>query len=401
MGRPAMTEATNTASQPGLTTSSPIMKGGRGRGRGAASRSGGNACLHLRLPTALASPAKQKEETHTASQADVGSVSPGGSIASLLVRNKAAAAATIEGEKRDNFAMSVCLGNEVESNTVSETGAGDDVHGAGTELLLTNGGEACPAELATPQGEVVVAEKVEVAVVAGQSTNGEGVKRLQTPAKTPAKGTGKGTRGRGAGRGRGRGRGQKQEPAKSVSAGGEGDGLRQTTMVEHFDVRKSTRRPATLAKKETQQVIQDKIRNRVEDGLVETFEEGKGRGVRATATFQRGDFVCEYYGDLIDRKEAALREQKYAADPSYGCYMYYITHNNKSWCVDATVTTGLGRLINHGKSQANLVSRVVEVDGLPRLSFFARDTIVPGTELLYDYGDRRKDAVKVYPWLAQ
>lgn len=70
--------------------------------------------------------------------------------------------------------------------------------------------------------------------------------------------------------------------------------------------------------------------------------------------------------------------------------------------MDATPSTyGHGRLINHGNKSANLVTKVVEVDGLPRLCFFATGDIEAGEELLYDYGDRRKDAIISYPWLSE
>jgi hypothetical protein len=35
---------------------------------------------------------------------------------------------------------------------------------------------------------------------------------------------------------------------------------------------------------------------------------GKGKGVIATKSFLKGDFVCEYHGELITRKEAFYRE---------------------------------------------------------------------------------------------
>lgn len=62
--------------------------------------------------------------------------------------------------------------------------------------------------------------------------------------------------------------------------------------------------------------------------------ENKGRGVVATKTFNRGDFVVEYAGDLISIDEAKERESNYAKDPTKGCYMYYFNfHNKKYWCV--------------------------------------------------------------------
>ena len=58
---------------------------------------------------------------------------------------------------------------------------------------------------------------------------------------------------------------------------------------------------------------------------------GKGRGVLSTKPFRQGDFVVEYYGDLIDVKEAKEREAEYARDTSIGCYMYYFQFKNKQY----------------------------------------------------------------------
>ena len=58
----------------------------------------------------------------------------------------------------------------------------------------------------------------------------------------------------------------------------------------------------------------------------------KGRGVVTTRKFSKGEFVVEYIGDLIDMKEAKLREIKYAQDATKGCYMYYFTYQiNQYW----------------------------------------------------------------------
>jgi histone-lysine N-methyltransferase SETD8 len=59
--------------------------------------------------------------------------------------------------------------------------------------------------------------------------------------------------------------------------------------------------------------------------------EGKGRGVVSTKPFQRGDFVIEYYGNLIDLSKAKKKEAEYSQNPDVGCYMYYFSFNNKRY----------------------------------------------------------------------
>lgn len=61
------------------------------------------------------------------------------------------------------------------------------------------------------------------------------------------------------------------------------------------------------------------------------FFEGKGRGVVSTKPFQRGDFVVEYAGDLVEIDEAKQREAFYSHFENVGCYMYYFQHKNKRY----------------------------------------------------------------------
>lgn len=48
---------------------------------------------------------------------------------------------------------------------------------------------------------------------------------------------------------------------------------------------------------------------------------GKGRGVFTTQPFKKGEYICEYAGELLSSKEANLRERKYRSNLSVGCYM--------------------------------------------------------------------------------
>ena len=68
--------------------------------------------------------------------------------------------------------------------------------------------------------------------------------------------------------------------------------------------------------------------------------------------------------------------------------------------IDATAESGrLGRLVNHSRLAPNCQTKVVMVRDVPRLILIAKTDIEPGTELLYDYGDRSKESLKAHPWL--
>lgn len=51
----------------------------------------------------------------------------------------------------------------------------------------------------------------------------------------------------------------------------------------------------------------------------------------ACKEFQKGQFVVEYHGDLVEMAEAKRRELMYAQDPTTGCYMYYFQFLNKTY----------------------------------------------------------------------
>ena len=69
--------------------------------------------------------------------------------------------------------------------------------------------------------------------------------------------------------------------------------------------------------------------------------------------------------------------------------------------MDATKDNGrLGRLLNHSKTSANVVTKLMEVDGHPYLCLMAARDVGPGEELEYDYGERNREAIQSHPWLA-
>lgn len=81
-------------------------------------------------------------------------------------------------------------------------------------------------------------------------------------------------------------------------------------------------------------------------------------------------------------------------------YYYSIIAQFFSHSIDATAETEkFGRLVNHSRN-GNLATKIVDYKGKPHLVLLAKDDISEGVELLYDYGDRRKEALIHHPWLA-
>ncbi|XP_016407787.1 lysine methyltransferase 5Ab [Sinocyclocheilus rhinocerous] len=170
-------------------------------------------------------------------------------------------------------------------------------------------------------------------------------------------------------------------------------------VTDYFPVRRSCRKGKAELKCEKRQHLDDLIKNNVEEGLKVKSIDGRGRGVFADRTFQKDQFVVEYHGELLEIADAKARESQYAQDPTTGCYMYYFRYHDKTYCVDATKETDrLGRLINHSKN-GNLRTKLHEINGTPHLIFLASRDIKVDEELLYDYGDRSKEAIAAHPWL--
>ncbi|XP_060532752.1 N-lysine methyltransferase KMT5A-A-like [Cylas formicarius] len=171
-------------------------------------------------------------------------------------------------------------------------------------------------------------------------------------------------------------------------------------LTEYFPIRRSIRKTKKHVLREQQTWLENVIRRETEEGLEIRHVEDKGRSIFATRDFAKGAFVVEYSGDFISIAEANEREDQYSQDESTGCYMYYFKYNDQQFCIDATKESGrMGRLINHSRTNSNLFTKTVMVDGLPRLVLFAKENIKKGEELLYDYGDRARESLQNHPWL--
>ncbi|XP_069475773.1 N-lysine methyltransferase KMT5A isoform X2 [Ambystoma mexicanum] len=170
-------------------------------------------------------------------------------------------------------------------------------------------------------------------------------------------------------------------------------------VTDYFPVRRSGRKSKAELQSEEKLRIDELIKSGKEEGMKIDFIDGKGRGVFATRDFNRGEFVVEYHGDLIEVTDAKKREALYAQDSSTGCYMYYFQYRSKTYCVDATRESNrLGRLINHSKA-GNCHTKLHDINTVPHLILIASRDIQAGEELLYDYGDRSRASLEAHPWL--
>jgi len=100
------------------------------------------------------------------------------------------------------------------------------------------------------------------------------------------------------------------------------------------------------------------------------------RGLFAVRRFARGETIVEYTGERISHQEAYDR---YAHSPSTRRRTYLFTLDRSS-VIDATKSTSVARFINH----SCLPNSRSVVEG-KRIFIEAMRTILPGTEITYDY----------------
>ncbi|KRX61686.1 N-lysine methyltransferase SETD8-A, partial [Trichinella sp. T9] len=175
-----------------------------------------------------------------------------------------------------------------------------------------------------------------------------------------------------------------------------------SVITDYFQLRKSSRRSVAEIKAEQIRKFTDAVVYACEDDLEVREFPIKGRGVIAKRKFAHEEFVVEYRGELIEIAEAQRREERYQKNSRIGCYMFYFYFKGKQYCLDATrESVHKGRLLNHSAKGSNLKSKILEVNNRPHVIFLAKRDIEAGEELLYDYGDRRKNAVEANPWLVR
>ncbi|XP_017983302.1 PREDICTED: histone-lysine N-methyltransferase ASHR3 isoform X2 [Theobroma cacao] len=106
-----------------------------------------------------------------------------------------------------------------------------------------------------------------------------------------------------------------------------------------------------------------------------------GWGVEAAEPINKGDFVIEYIGEVIDdaQCEKRLWDMKYK-----GVKNFYMCEIRKDFTIDATFKGNTSRFLNHS-CDPNCVLEKWQVEGETRVGVFAARSIEVGEPLTYDY----------------
>ncbi|XP_070411294.1 uncharacterized protein [Nothobranchius furzeri] len=147
------------------------------------------------------------------------------------------------------------------------------------------------------------------------------------------------------------------------------------------------KRPKRVKMKPKDEAVQFLALGKDKDGFdVKFINSFKGRGVFSTCHFEKGSFLVEYRGEVINKLEYEDRLRIY--HDAMKVFMFEFRHNGKLMCVDASrEDDSLGRLVNDDHVSPNSKMKTITVNGQPHLCLFAIKDIKPGEEITYDYGN--------------
>ncbi|CAL1287615.1 unnamed protein product [Larinioides sclopetarius] len=106
----------------------------------------------------------------------------------------------------------------------------------------------------------------------------------------------------------------------------------------------------------------------------------QGLGLYAARDLEKHTMVIEYIGQLIRNEISERNEAVYDAQ-NRGVYMFRLDENH---VIDATLSGGLARYINHS-CNPNCVAEVVQIDRVNKILIITNRRISRGEELSYDY----------------
>ncbi|GMR48357.1 hypothetical protein PMAYCL1PPCAC_18552, partial [Pristionchus mayeri] len=119
--------------------------------------------------------------------------------------------------------------------------------------------------------------------------------------------------------------------------------------------------------------------------------EGKGMGLFAVERIQRGEFVCEYAGEMVSKEEVERRKEEEGLSRQHNYVLTVKEHCADStlhtWFIDPSRKGNIGRFCNHSCDPCLgvVVLRVGTI--APIVGLFALRDIPAGSELCYDYGE--------------
>ena len=115
--------------------------------------------------------------------------------------------------------------------------------------------------------------------------------------------------------------------------------------------------------------------------LVPFLTDSRGWGLKSTTKLEKGDFVIEYVGEVIDMKEY---QRRLAIKMQHNDNNYYFLTMDSNRIIDAGPRGNLSRFVNHS-CQPNCELQKWIVKNEIRAGLFAIEDIESDTELTFNY----------------
>uniref|UniRef100_A0A7M5X251 SET domain-containing protein n=1 Tax=Clytia hemisphaerica TaxID=252671 RepID=A0A7M5X251_9CNID len=111
-------------------------------------------------------------------------------------------------------------------------------------------------------------------------------------------------------------------------------------------------------------------------------------GVYVLKDVAKGEFICEYPGELISDTERNRRIKEYDKE-CLGSYIFDVEIGNNKYILDATRSNRIGRFINDSPPRhLNAVPKAIYIDHKVHLCFFAAKDMPRGSEVRYSYSSK-------------
>ena len=142
-------------------------------------------------------------------------------------------------------------------------------------------------------------------------------------------------------------------------------------------------------------IIQNGIKNSL---IIKYINKTKGFGLFANNDISKGDFICEYIGEIISKEEAEKKiyMNHILKKPNYILQIRECYSNNFSLntFIDSEKYGNCARFINHS-CQPNLTYEFVRIENfIPHCAFYANKDIKKGEELTFCYSSYFNDNIK-------
>lgn len=118
----------------------------------------------------------------------------------------------------------------------------------------------------------------------------------------------------------------------------------------------------------------------------------KGKGLITTQRIAKGEFICEYAGEVLSQTEARKRFQRNKANNWMNyiiCVREYFGEgdNKLETYIDPFYFGNIGRFVNHSCVPNCILLPIRVNNSVPKLGIFATCAIAQNCELTFDYSD--------------